>query len=311
MAHPAPFRGSPSSRTLRALLAFGALLALTAGVNAAVWATEAEPTTTSIDDPELVASGETLYGVHCVMCHGAEGRGGENGPSLIGQGAAGVDFVIRTGRMPLDNVGDIPKRRMQQLTDGEREAIVAYVVSLTTPEERGLGLPPPVDIREASLARGLELYTNNCAACHGPTAAGVAVGRRDVSSTLDVAEPYEIALAIRSGPGVMPVFGEEAFDHEDLEAIVAWVVDLRDREAPGGASIGRSGPVSEGMIVWIVGIGGLLGISWFLGDKKGKDGHDLQDADGNPLTPEQAARIGDPSAPDPRRPGPSGDQEPA
>jgi ubiquinol-cytochrome c reductase cytochrome c subunit len=50
---------------------------------------------------------------------------------------------------------------------------------------------------------------------------------------------------------------------EDLEAVVRWVVDLRDRESPGGVSLGRSGPVSEGFIAWVVGLG-LLGVVMYL-----------------------------------------------
>ncbi len=113
------------------------------------------------------------------------------------------------------------------------------------------------------------LFTSNCAACHGPTAAGIAVGQQDVSSNLAGIPPLQIAEAIRSGPGVMPVFGEEVLPQEELDAVVHWVVTLPDRSSPGGVALGRSGPVSEGLIAWVIGMG-VLGVAvYLLGERIG------------------------------------------
>ncbi|MDX1510323.1 MAG: c-type cytochrome [Nitriliruptorales bacterium] len=220
-----------------------------------------------------VSRGATLYGTSCALCHGENARGSDDGPSLIGVGAASVDFMLRTGRMPLEDPDEPMRRGPQQVSDADREALVAWIASLS----EGPEIPDVSGIANADLARGLELFTSNCAACHGPTAAGVAVGQRDVSSDLDVAEPIEIAEAIRTGPGVMPVFGEELIDDQDLQAITAWVLDLRERAAPGGAAIGRSGPVTEGFVAWLVGFGLLTIVMYLLGDKatddeEGEDG---------------------------------------
>lgn len=227
-------------------------------------------------DPDLVALGNQLFQANCATCHGDGAEGLESpdpsgGPSLIGVGAASVDFMLRTGRMPMSNQFDRLARSTPSFDATERAAIVAFVTSLAPGE--GPEIPDISGYEDASLARGLELFTTNCAACHGPTAAGVAVGQRDVSSDLSVTAPIEIAEAIRSGPGVMPVFGDDVLTEEDLDAVVAWVIDLRSREQPGGLSIGRSGPVSEGMVAWVVGLG-LLGIvMYLLGDKAGDTGH--------------------------------------
>ena len=54
-----------------------------------------------------IEAGRQLFLVSCASCHGsnAEGittkSGGNYGPSLIGVGAAAVDFQVGTGRMPL------------------------------------------------------------------------------------------------------------------------------------------------------------------------------------------------------------------
>lgn len=231
-------------------------------------------------DTELVARGAEIYGAQCATCHGDQGRGispetnpSNYGPPLQGLGPAAFDFMIRTGRMPLEDPRDDVRHRPQILSDEQRRAVVAW--SRTLPGN-GPDIPSIGAWQEADLARGLELFTTNCAACHGPTAAGIAVGQTDVSSNLDQATPLEIAEAIRVGPGVMPLFGEDVVDAEDLEAITRWVVHLRDRGAPGGLSVGRSGPVSEGAVAWVLGMG-LLGIVMYL---LGERSHDEEVPDG-------------------------------
>lgn len=221
-------------------------------------------------DPELVRRGDELFQTNCAMCHGSNGTGLDQegpagGPSLIGVGPASVDFMLRTGRMPMDDQHEPLRRGEPQFDETDRAALTAYVTSLAPGE--GPEIPEISGWESADLSAGLELFTTNCAACHGPTAAGVAVGQQDVSSNLEVASPIEIAEAIRTGPGVMPVFGDDVLGQEELEAVTAWVMELRDRESPGGVSVGRSGPVWEGFIAWLVGLG-LLGIvMYLLGDK--------------------------------------------
>jgi ubiquinol-cytochrome c reductase cytochrome c subunit len=263
-------------RLFRAASAALAFLALAGALNLLV----AGPTLAQEDDAAEQAKiqrGADLFGARCAICHGADGRGiapadqpNSWGPNIQGLGAAAFDFVIRTGRMPLEDPSDPVVHQEQKLTDPEREAIVAYARTLPG---GGPDVPDVGDWEQAELARGLELFTSNCAACHGPTAAGIAVGQQDVSSNLDQATPLEIAEAIRTGPGVMPLFGEDVIDDEELESIVHWVVDLRERESPGGLSIGRSGPVTEGLVAWVVGIGLLAVVMYLLGEKAGNDEH--------------------------------------
>lgn len=241
------------------------------GWQAVAAAQDASEATTE-PDPSLVRRGEQLYGAHCALCHGAQGVGLEasgpsGGPPLVGVGAASVDFMLRTGRMPATDQRAALVRRAPVFDGAEREALIAYITSLG--DHEGPGIPDVDGWEDASLSEGLELFTSNCAACHGPTAAGIAVGQRDVSSSLDVASPLEIAEAIRTGPGVMPLFGEETMSDEQVAEVVAWVMNLRDRNSPGGIQFGRSGPVTEGVVAWVIGFG-LLGIvMYLLGEKAG------------------------------------------
>lgn len=222
------------------------------------------------DDEELVDRGADLFGTHCAICHGEGGRGvtvegPEGGPSLIGVGAAATDFMIRTGRMPMDDAQARLTRGPQQFSDTDRRALVAFVESLAPGQ--GPDVPDVDGWRTADPSRGLELYTTHCVACHGPTARGIAVGQRDVSSSLHVAEPVEIASAVRSGPGVMPRFLDDTMSREELLAVTAWVMDLRERERPGGWSFGRSGTVAEGFLAVAVGLGLLTIVMYLLGER--------------------------------------------
>lgn len=282
--HPPPLR--PRRRRLQRFLRLGSgVLVALAGimlVNALARGALAQDGEEQdyLDDPAVIQRGRNIFGAQCALCHGEAGRGVSQeaspqswGPSLVGVGPASADYMLRTGRMPVDDPNARLRHRPQQVTDPERRALVAYVASLAPNE--GAEIPDVSGWREAELSEGLEIFTSNCAACHGPTAAGIAVGQEDVSSTLDVATPLEIAEAIRVGPGVMPVFGEDAIPQEELEAVTAWVMDLRERAAPGGAQVGRSGPVWEGLLAWVVGLGSLAIVMYVLGHKAGGD-HDVE-----------------------------------
>ncbi|HEX9889256.1 MAG TPA: c-type cytochrome [Nitriliruptorales bacterium] len=211
-----------------------------------------------------VDRGAGIWATQCALCHGELGRGMQDkGPDIRAAGTAAIDFVIRTGRMPLEDASNRVQRSEPHLTAAQRDAVLAFY-------DRAIrtGGPdiPRIEPRTADLARGRELFVQNCAACHGPTAAGIAVGQRDLAPSLDEASPIEIAEAVRIGPGRMPVFGTDIYTEDDVEAVTAWVLDLRERAAPGGAQVGRSGPVSEGAIAWIVGMGLLLLMIYLLGE---------------------------------------------
>ncbi|HEX6148782.1 c-type cytochrome, partial [Nocardioides sp.] len=68
-------------------------------------------------DQELVDQGRKLFTVNCSFCHGQNGEGVKSidgnqlGPSLVGVGAAAVDFQVGTGRMPAAQPGQqLPRK---------------------------------------------------------------------------------------------------------------------------------------------------------------------------------------------------------
>lgn len=207
--------------------------------------------------------GRELYVQGCSTCHGVNGEGSEIAPSVVGSGEAGVQFYVGTGRMPLNNPVKQAPRRDPIYTQEQIDQLAAYVATL------GEGPDVPViNPEEGDLVEGNILYTNNCAACHNSAGSGGALGQDYYAPNLFDASPGEVAEAIRIGPGAMPVFDESTLSQDELNSLVKYVDHLKNADHPGGLSIGRVGPVSEGFIAWIVGLGALLGIARWIGTRE-------------------------------------------
>lgn len=216
-------------------------------------AATAEPTSASAASPTNIERGRELYLTGCAGCHGADARGTSQGPTLWGVGAAAADFMLSTGRMPLSDPSVQAIRKPPAYSPDEIAALVAYVGSL------GNGPPiPNVDLGRADLANGGVLYRLNCAPCHAATGNGGALSYGRNAPNLDQATSVQIAEAMRVGPGQMPVFGPDTLTDRQVDDIVAYVRDLRDPSDPGGYSAGHAGPIPEGLIALLVGVGGLL-----------------------------------------------------
>jgi ubiquinol-cytochrome c reductase cytochrome c subunit len=201
--------------------------------------------------------GARLYLENCASCHGAQGEGAATGPTLVGVGAASVDFYLRTGRMPLGAPDQRPHRQPPRFDDAEIRALVDHVVGFGGD---GPAIPEVTD--GGDVGRGWELYTANCAACHAATGAGNAVGGGFVAYGLGQATDVQIAEAMLIGPGAMPRF---SFSDEERDAIVAYVRYLRNAPSPGGAPIGGFGPVAEGFVAVVIGLTALVVVALFVG----------------------------------------------
>ncbi len=217
-----------------------------------------------VSEEDLVESGRELYLTSCISCHGIEGVGSNRAPALTSDGSAGADFMLRTGRMPLADPTNQAPSKPQAYSDDEIKRLVAYVASLGDGPDI-----PDVDVAAGDLARGGELYRANCAACHNASAVGGALSYGDHAPSLLSVEPLQIGEAMRFGPGEMPVFGEDILDDQDLDDIVRYVVYLQAPDDPGGLSLGRVGPVPEGFVAWLFGLGGLvLVLRWITMDQR-------------------------------------------
>src|SRR5262245_32016051 len=65
-----------------------------------------------------------IFLADCATCHGAGARGTDLGPDLRGDGAALVDYVLSTGRMPLSSPHAAVRRHEPKYSPEVRHALV-------------------------------------------------------------------------------------------------------------------------------------------------------------------------------------------
>jgi ubiquinol-cytochrome c reductase cytochrome c subunit len=212
-----------------------------------------------------VTSGRTLFLANCATCHGISGQGGKIGPSLVGVGAAAVDFQVGTGRMPLTGPGvQAPSSKQVMFTNQEIASMAAYVATLGP----GPSIPESQYTNgDGNIAMGNELFKVNCAMCHNFAGSGGALTRGKYAPSLRNVTGNHIYEAMATGPESMPVFNDQNLSPTDKNDIISYLHDLDKSKNPGGLSLGNLGPVSEGMFVWVFGLGLLVGAAVWLGSK--------------------------------------------
>ncbi|MGJ3507381.1 cytochrome bc1 complex diheme cytochrome c subunit [Enemella sp. A6] len=217
---------------------------------------------------QQIDEGKKLFAVSCASCHGLNGEGTSQGPSLVGVGAASVDFQMGTGRMPMAQPGPQAPRTHDKFTDEEISAIAAWVATLGP----GPDIPEPDaytpagDITPEQIAIGGELFRSNCAACHNYQGSGGALPHGKHAPTLEGVENKHIYEAMRIGPQQMPVFSKATITDEEVTWMIAYLNDLHG-SANGGITLGSLGPVSEGFWAWLLGIGGLSMIAVWIASR--------------------------------------------
>ncbi len=213
-----------------------------------------------------IEEGKNIFLRGCSSCHGLNAEGGKVAPSLIGVGAASVDFQVATGRMPMGDMSVQAMRKKPVYNAQEIAALAAYVASLAP----GPAIPTAEQLdyeRDGNIAEGGELFRTNCAMCHNAAAQGGALTAGKYAPTLMGVEPVHIYEAMITGPQAMPVFGDRAITPEEKLSIIKWVKSVESEGNFAGASLGKVGPVTEGLVAWVVGIGSLIAIAVWLATK--------------------------------------------
>jgi ubiquinol-cytochrome c reductase cytochrome c subunit len=215
----------------------------------------------------IEAEGRELYLQSCASCHGADGSGTALAPTLIGVGAAAADFQLTTGRMPFTGPpGSQATRKPPRFDEAQINALVAYIASL------GPGPAiPTVTTSDSLVGQGFGLFIDTCAPCHGANGRGGAVGGGALAPPLDHATPLQVAEAMITGPGQMPVF---SLADTDANAVASYVAYLQRAPNPGGFSIGGIGPVPEGFVAWALGMASLFVIVYLIGQRWEAEGRD-------------------------------------
>jgi ubiquinol-cytochrome c reductase cytochrome c subunit len=216
-------------------------------------------------DAMQIEEGKRLFLEGCSSCHGTDGQGADTGPSLIGVGAAAVDFQVATGRMPLANPGPQAPAKPRDYTDEEIAALAAYVASLAP----GPAIPSDADLDTsgADIGEGGELFRANCSQCHQAAGRGGALSDGKYAPNLTEATPKQIYEAMVTGPQQMPVFADGTLSVEEKQAIIAYIQALETSDDPGGWALGRFGPVTEGLFIWIGGMAIAVALAVWIGAK--------------------------------------------
>jgi ubiquinol-cytochrome c reductase cytochrome c subunit len=240
---------------------------------AGVTAAQAAATVPVSTSPEVITAGEVLYDDHCESCHGVGGVGAK-GPELLDVGPAAVDFYLSTGRMPLSAPNEEPMPGPPYFNKKQIAEIVAYInyidVSHGTP---GVGIPrvTPACATESvicpTLSEGNELFLMNCAQCHDASGAGGMLSHGYVVPSLRQATKAQIAEAIRVGPRPMPNFGPGQLTDQQVSAIADYVYYIAHTKNRGGFGIANFGPVPEGFVAIIFGLGLLLIVARLIGNR--------------------------------------------
>ncbi|MEU5953412.1 cytochrome bc1 complex diheme cytochrome c subunit [Streptomyces sp. NPDC054871] len=247
---------------LLALAATGGLYAAFAPADKA----QADDTAQSL----AIDEGKKLYSVGCSSCHGTGGQGSSDGPSLVGVGAAAVDFQVSTGRMPLQQPGAQAPKKKAIYNQAQIDQLAAYIASLgagpTIPTEKQYS-PDGADI-----AKGGELFRTNCAQCHNFTGEGGALTKGKFAPSLEDVSPKHIYEAMQTGPQNMPSFPDTIMPEKNKKDIIAYLdaVNGEQTESPGGLKLGGLGPVSEGLFGWIFGLGSLIAVAVWVAARTAK-----------------------------------------
>lgn len=223
--------------------------------------------------PSDIKAGNVLFNLHCSSCHGI-GAVGASAPALLTVGPAAVDFFVSTGRMPLNSPKAQPVRHKPYFSPKQIAQIVAYVnavdVAHGTP---GPGIPNVVAACKKqgpecpTLSEGNQLFLLNCAQCHDASGSGGMLSHGYVIPSLREATVTQIAEAIRVGPRPMPNFGPGQFTNQQVAAIADYVHWLSTGPDRGGLGIAHFGPVPEGFVAIIFGLGILLVVSRLIGNR--------------------------------------------
>jgi ubiquinol-cytochrome c reductase cytochrome c subunit len=188
-------------------------------------------------------------------------EGTKQAPSLLGVGAASVQFQVSTGRMPAAASGPQEEQKTPEFNDQQTLAMAEFVASKAPgpaiPSKQYLG-------GTGNAAKGAELFRINCAMCHNVAGAGGALTEGKYAPALSGVSGLHIYEAMVTGPQNMPVFSDANITPSQKADIITYLKYLDKNASPGGLDLGNLGPVSEGLFIWIFGLGAVVGVTIWL-----------------------------------------------
>lgn len=262
--------------------ALALLFALTgAGFLANALTPDAQNAVAEQNSEELTQQGKEIYEVACITCHGGNLQGvKDRGPSLIGVGEGAVYFQVHSGRMPMLRNEAQAKRKPPRYSEQQALALAAYVNAngggpsivrdangeIAMESLRGANNKDG-EIDPADVARGSDLFRLNCASCHNFTGKGGALSSGKYAPPLGPANEQEIYQAMLTGPQNMPKFSDRQLTADEKKDIIAYIKSAKESPNPGGFGLGGIGPVTEGMVMWFIGIVVLVAFAMWIGSR--------------------------------------------
>ena len=239
-------------------------LALSGGLYA-VFSPSSSAETTQ-DQAAMAAKGRQLFLVSCAFCHGQNAEGVTSkdgkliGPSLVGVGAASVDFQVGTGRMPMVQPGAQVEKKKNIFSQTEIDELAAYVASLApgpaVPSEKDYSTAGMTSAeKQEAIVRGGQIFLTNCTACHNFTGEGGAMPRGGYAPKLLDTDPKYIYEAMLTGPQSMDTFSNGNITPQEKRDVIAYIESMKEQPGYGGFGLGGLGPVSEGLFAWVGGLG--------------------------------------------------------
>ena len=213
---------------------------------------------TKAQEGESTARGAGSYDAYCAGCHGDRGQGipGIYPPLNVEDLWEGREDVAFYGSLhdyvSLNIAAGHPNQRMPSwsetyggpLRDDQIEDLTQFVLNRQGPQPPGVrvegveratrpagGVTPGEPVGpagEGDPAKGEQMFTQNCASCHGPDAAGGALGPTLVSADLGAQDDDSLRETIRNGrPGTSMQAGGGALSAQNIEDVIAF---LRSRQ---------------------------------------------------------------------------------
>ncbi|GAC69515.1 menaquinol-cytochrome c reductase cytochrome c subunit [Gordonia soli NBRC 108243] len=255
---------------------------LFAGVLASVLTPKPQVATADESNAALITDGKRLYETSCITCHGANLQGvPDRGPALIGVGDAAVYFQVSTGRMPAARGEAQALRKPPKFTKAQIDQLGAYIQSQgggpqviyernpdgSVKKENGLPVVASDSLRGQNLGRGSELFRLNCASCHNFTGRGGALSSGKFAPNLDGVTEQQIYTAMLTGPQNMPKFSNRQLSLDEKKDIIGFIKYVTESKPQGGLGLGGFGPVSEGMVMWVVGVVAIVAGAMWMGSR--------------------------------------------
>ncbi|HEY3529692.1 MAG TPA: c-type cytochrome [Nocardioides sp.] len=230
-------------------------LGLLAVIGAALWLTTTLRAGSAVAGAGTAYSpsraGDTNLGQHvflrdCAWCHGIQAQGTSRGPDLRSAGPAYVDFMLKTGRMPLLEPDATTEPHTQKYDAATIAALVQYVG-----EQLGSGEPLP-QLSAGDITSGRTVFLASCAACHSSSGTGTILQDGTRVPQLYDTPSEQIAEAVRVGPGEMPPFGAKTLDDQELNDVVSYVQQLGPQQVEGGHPLDQYGPIAESLLAFLI-----------------------------------------------------------